>query len=95
MHYQENNEQKADKQIKPMNRKADEQKQRCSEITYRFQKGRFLDFGTGLRDEEKLKSKITGQDTRHVTLKKKVAVMEKLTKPGKIKLKINRKDIAG
>lgn len=56
-----------------------------------------MDFGTGLRDEEKekLKSKITGQDTRHVTLKKKVAVMEKLTKPGKIKLKINRKDIAG
>ncbi len=66
-------------------------------MTCRFQKGRFLDFGTGLRDEEKekLKSKITGQDTRHGTWKKKVAVMEKLTKPGKIKLKINRKDIAG
>ena len=28
------------------NEKADEQKQRCSEITYRFQRGRFLDFGT-------------------------------------------------
>jgi hypothetical protein len=33
-----------------MNKKADEQKQRCSEIPSRFQIGRFLDFGTGLRD---------------------------------------------
>ncbi|WP_406545521.1 hypothetical protein [Succinimonas sp.] len=60
-----------------------------------FRKAGFWISGRGCGIEEKLKSKLTGKKTGMWTWKQKVAVMEKLTKPGKMQLKINRKDIAG